>query len=398
MKRVFLGFLLILSGGAYLSGSNPYVNLPPNLIVYPLTEKAQVFKGNGEYHLAYELLLNNFSAHELHLSALTLKGKDFQKQFDAAALEKMFALAGSVLTQKHEPDLKPSQSGIIFIFLTFKTEQEIPPSIVPAFQVQHDQKTETLYGKPVQIDFTPPLTLSLPLEGDHWWTPNAASNDSNHRRALLVLNGQLCLAQRFAVDWIQFDAEGRWFQGDPKVNSNYVCYGKPIHAASDGVVVRIQDGVPENVAGSPSQIPFTLETVMGNYACIKINENAYAFYAHCIPGSLRVKEGQIVKKGDVLALIGNSGSSTAPHLHFHVADKPEVLIETGRIYPPFASGVPFAFESFILQDYSVTKWDEDSPDVIQYGSQRVVHDESIMTNNLISAPSLPTLPGQRSEK
>lgn len=42
--------------------------------------------------------------------------------------------------------------------------------------------------------------------------------------------------------------------------------------------------------------------------------------AHFQKGSLKVKEGDQVKAGDLLGSVGNSGNSSEPHIHFHVAD------------------------------------------------------------------------------
>src|SRR5207244_4161357 len=62
----------------------------------------------------------------------------------------------------------------------------------------------------------------------------------------------------------------------------------------------------------------------------------YALYAHVQPGSLRVKVGDRVQRGQVVALLGNSGNSTEPHVHFQVADAPNFLA---------SEGVPYALES-----------------------------------------------------
>jgi murein DD-endopeptidase MepM/ murein hydrolase activator NlpD len=192
------------------------------------------------------------------------------------------------------------------------------------------------------------------------------------------------IAQRFAVDWIQFDADGRWYHGDAKLNISYVGYGQPAVAVADGEIVSAKDGVPENVPGQTSTIPFTLETVMGNSVILKINDTTYALYAHFIPGSVRVGVGDGVKKGDVLGLIGNSGNSTAPHLHFHLSQRPKMIQETQQLFPLFANGIPFALDTFILQKYSVVKSVDDLPEHILFGEQKGVQAESIMTNDLIS--------------
>jgi len=86
-------------------------------------------------------------------------------------------------------------------------------------------------------------------------------------------------------------------------------------------------------------VPITLETVGGNHVILDIGRGLYAFYAHLQPGSLRVNVGDRVKRGQVLGLVGNSGNSTEPHLHFHISDANS---------PLGSEGVPYAFDSFEL--------------------------------------------------
>jgi len=81
----------------------------------------------------------------------------------------------------------------------------------------------------------------------------------------------------------------------------------------------------------------TLETAAGNHVILSLRNGHYAFYAHLQPGSIRIKPGDRVRRGQVLGLLGNSGNSNAPHLHFHISN--------GDSW--FASeGVPFLFDSF----------------------------------------------------
>jgi len=84
-------------------------------------------------------------------------------------------------------------------------------------------------------------------------------------------------------------------------------------------------------------VPITLITVGGNHVALDIGGGKYALYAHVQPGSLRVKVGDHVKRGQVLALLGNSGNSTEPHVHFQIADGPTFLS---------SEGLPYAMESF----------------------------------------------------
>jgi murein DD-endopeptidase len=87
-------------------------------------------------------------------------------------------------------------------------------------------------------------------------------------------------------------------------------------------------------------VPITLETVGGNYVILDLGQGRYAFYAHLQPGSLRVKAGDKVRRGQVIGLVGNSGNSTEPHLHFHISDANS---------PLGSDGLPYLLTAFEVQ-------------------------------------------------
>ena len=118
---------------------------------------------------------------------------------------------------------------------------------------------------------------------------------------------------------------------------------------ADGVVAATHDGVPDNVPLNWASYPITFETVAGNYAVIDLGDGRSADYAHMIPGTLKVKQGDRVRRGDVVGLLGNSGNSTAPHLHFHLTDRPS-FIE--------ANGIPYLFERLRIQKARFVTLDE----------------------------------------
>ncbi|HNR78571.1 MAG TPA: M23 family metallopeptidase, partial [Parvularculaceae bacterium] len=69
--------------------------------------------------------------------------------------------------------------------------------------------------------------------------------------------------------------------------------------------------------------------VGGSQVMIDHGNGEYSFYAHLKPGSMRVKEGDTVETGAQLGLLGSSGNSTEPHLHFQVCDAPDPLLCAG---------------------------------------------------------------------
>ncbi len=123
--------------------------------------------------------------------------------------------------------------------------------------------------------------------------------------------------QRHAVDWLIMDEAGKTHSGDPKRLQSYYAYGKPALAVAAGKVVMVVDGVPEQAPGKKDAYNIT-----GNQVAIELAPSEIAFYAHLQPGSIRVKVGELVAAGQVVGLIGNSGNTSEPHLHFQISTQP----------------------------------------------------------------------------
>jgi murein DD-endopeptidase len=235
-------------------------------------------------------------------------------------------------------------SVVVFLWVTTEAESPEIKTLRHRIKFKGDEKAEggaaerVLLGPEISVRSEKPIAVGPPLKGSGWLAGNGPSNISGHRRALIPIGGRAVIAQRFAIDWVQLHDEGLSRKGDMKDNKNYRCYGAEILAVADGVVADIKDGIPENVPGLNSRaVEITPETVGGNYVILDLGGGKYAFYAHLQPGSLRVKTGDRVSRGQVLGLVGNSGNSTEPHLHFHISDG---VANLG------SEGLPFVHESF----------------------------------------------------
>jgi hypothetical protein len=193
-------------------------------------------------------------------------------------------------------------------------------------------RTQQLDGAVVPVTAVA-VVIGPPLRGGTWLAANGPSNESGHRRALIPIAGTPAIAQRFAIDWVRLQDDNKTFSGDQLKNESYLAEGNDAIAVANGTVVAVKDSIPENVPGINSRaVPITLETVGGNHVIIDIGGGYYAFYAHLKPGSLRVKKGDQVKRGQVVGLVGNTGNSTEPHLHFHVSDSNSPLGSEGVPY------------------------------------------------------------------
>lgn len=190
-----------------------------------------------------------------------------------------------------------------------------------------------------------PIVIGPPVRGGSW-VARWIGPTSFHRRGLMAVDGNAKISQRFAIDWNRFAADGREWRGEGKENADYSVYGQDVVAVADAVVARVIDAIPENVPGSMNPaVTVGVETAAGNCVSLRLADGSYATYGHLQAG-IRVKEGQRVRRGDVLGHIGNSGNATGPHLHFHISTGP--MLE--------GEGLPYAIDSF-----QVVGMEDDNP-------------------------------------
>ena len=152
------------------------------------------------------------------------------------------------------------------------------------------------------MSYTPKLRYAL---GDPRMLPK------NNPYPLPWLGGPFRLTQGANGKYSHFTPKGRYAL-DIAMPS-----GTPIVAARGGVVVKIenhQSGRGDN----PS----------GNFVRILHDDGTMGVYLHLTRNSVAVREGQRVALGDKLALSGNTGNSTGPHLHFVVQRNVGMALES----------------------------------------------------------------------
>ncbi len=315
----------------------------------------------GASHLVWELHLTNFGNSAIPLRVIEiLDARDdadrsalarFERSELNAMLRPIATAADVDRAREGAADLRvvgPGQRSIAFLWL--RLDQGVdPPERLRHRILIRDQWINVPAVTVLTADFAP---LAAPLRGRNWLAVNGPGNSSVHRRGVFAVEGRARIAQRFAADWVMVDNQGRTLVGDPDDNSSYLAYGEAVYAVADATVVAVRDDIPENVPGLTSRaVPVTLDTLAGNYVVLDVHDGRFVFYAHLQPGSIPVLAGDTVAAGQLIGRVGNSGNSTEPHLHFHVADGPTLASE----------GLPYTFQRFelIRRDTSVeTRRDE----------------------------------------
>ena len=179
------------------------------------------------------------------------------------------------------------------------------------------------------------VAIGPPLRGGPW-RAQGFTNTAPHRRAMFGYGGDATVNARFAIDYVKLGEDDRPFTGDRTRNENHHAYGQEAIAVGDGLVVATSDALPDNTPFSGAPGPPDLDTILGNHIILEIGPRLYAIYAHLKPASLRVAKGQRVTRGQVIGLVGNSGNSGLPHLHFQLSEGPNVTSE----------GLPYTHDTF----------------------------------------------------
>jgi len=131
-------------------------------------------------------------------------------------------------------------------------------------------------------------------------------------------------AQKNAFDLLITDEKGNSYKTIGQTNDDYYVFGKEIIAPAAGEVVLVVEGIKDNTPGEMNPI-----YVPGNTVIIKTANDEYLFFAHFKQHSIKVKQGQQVKQGELLGFCGNSGNSSEPHLHFQIQNVENMNKATG---------------------------------------------------------------------
>jgi hypothetical protein len=354
-------------------------HLPLSKMVFPsafTSIEPTVVRIDGHEALCYELYIVNMNSSPVELSRVeVLNGA--QDLLDQSGAPLVAALKHTTKTPPAagtEGEIAPGEQIVFYAWVDLPHGSKAPTEIHHALTLRLKDGTDTLRIVTQPIAVKPAtLVIQSPLRGSNWLAGNGPGNTSGHRRGIIPLDGAARVPQRFAIDWVQVNKDGKTFTGDEKKNESYICYGQKVHAVANGVVTEVKDGIPQNVPGIDSRaVPINLETVGGNHVILDIGNGMYAFYAHLQPGSLRVKVGDHVKAGQLLALLGNSGNSTEPHLHFHLID---------RSSPLGGEGLPFAYPSYSLLGKG--SLDGDVAKMNWLPSKQVVHGEIPAENQIV---------------
>jgi Peptidase family M23 len=311
-------------------------------------------------HLVYEITMVNTANTRVRLDRLVVRdvrrNRSIESWTGAAIKSFMFGIdaGGPSPTRTLEPD----QLGVLLLDVRLRSGEKTPKRLGHRFELSllrdgGQRNRVTMTGAATGVKRSAPITASPPLVTDNLGVFGCCAAPFAHRLALLGFGNRIVVAQRYAIDFVQLDDDLNTFAGDPTLNESYYIYGEQVIAVAAGEVVATRNDMAENTPpGAPPDVP--LNDLAGNFVVQEVGPSRFALYAHLQPGSVAVEPGDVVQPGQVIGLVGNTGNSTEPHLHFHVMNGP------GGASTLEADGRPYVFDSFNL-DWVITGLDENPP-------------------------------------
>lgn len=204
-------------------------------------------------------------------------------------------------------------------------------------------------------------SISLPVMGE-WSISQAHQGEHTHK-------GEWAQAWDFVIT----DQSGQQFSGKGDYPTEYYCFDKNVIAPADGTIEEIVGYLDDNIIGDTD-----IANNWGNTIVIKHNQYLYTQLSHLKKDSVRVKVGQTVQKGEVIAKVGNSGRSPYPHLHFQVQQTPYIGSKT--LWHPLSAYVASENNHFVFYENGIPKV-----------NQKI----SSIKNNPLLSKAFHWVPGQR---
>jgi hypothetical protein len=326
--------LAVIAGRALPAQSRPPI--VPSVDLRVLTSPVTVVQG-GRRQLVYELQVTNFQPVDVELVDVRVvaAGRSPIAAYRAQDLASRIVRPGLPHSHATPRLLGPGLAAVVNFWIPLP-DGASPASVSHVIEVRvarQPPQTVTIEGGAAEVSTQLAVTLGPPLEGGPWVAIYDPLLKGGHRTAIYAVDGRARIPGRFAIDWVRLPPDGVMPPAPAGRPDDRNGFGANVLAVADATVAATVD---DTVDQTPPPIP--PERASGNYVSLDLGAGRFAFYEHLKQGSVVVRAGDRVKRGQVIAQLGSSGSSsTGPHLHFHVADANSLL---------GAEGAPFVFERF----------------------------------------------------
>jgi hypothetical protein len=335
-------------------------------------------------HLVYEVRLDNPNDARVTLDRLEIvdEGGRVLKSLGPKAIGLVtFGLGPSGFFPTRV--LEPQGFAVVLVDLRMRPDVAMPQTLAHRFEVTLDPNgsatTETVTIAETDVSTQELTVFGPPLSGKDLAVFGCCSRPFGHRLAMGI-GEEITVAQRHAIDFVRMSRGLSTFSGNGRTNKSYYIFGDPVFSMAAGEVVAARDGVAENLPGESPSDPGP--NGGGNFAEVDVGGGVHVVYAHLREGSVAVEVGDIVTRGQMLGRVGNTGSSSEPHLHIHVMDGP------GGESGSDSDGLPYVFDSFQHQARITGLLGNRGQDRSPAPPPRTRDDQSPLIGDIISFPSL----------
>jgi len=314
-------------GGAGPSGGTVYHSFDMQVPRAPVPAAV-----DGRATLLSELHVTNFAAEPLEIDRVEVLDASVGRVIVSLGADDL--ARGMVVVPADDPTtdrmIGPGRLAIVYLSVSHEAGQ-LPGALRHRiiYSPARSEATRAVTGAdPAVAGYSEPI-LGAPLRGGPWTAVYDPNLTRGHRRVFYAVDGAARLPSRYAIDWMPALGFDPRTAGASGVASDGL--GADVLAVADGVVVTAKDGFPDRRQHDKAT---DLEAETGNMIVLDLGRGRFASYQHLSLGLL-VKEGDRVRRGQVIGRLGASGFALSPHLHLSVSTAAAPLSGEGL---PFRMG------------------------------------------------------------
>jgi hypothetical protein len=297
----------------------------PDIVYIERSESGQL--------LNFDFLLENRTTNRLVLSSITVSVFDERDRLTRREFVNEYSRASLEILPRRLVEAATS----ILVFNPFHSFPRTVPlkrlHYVFAFRTEDGRARyrSDIVVSPVAYETNTQLTLPVKGRVLVW---DGHDYQSHHRRFDYTRRpfpqlGYKTNSNRYAYDFVVVNEQGlmhpaepsagdEWYPGKSDRNEVYYGFGVAIYAAGNGRVAAIHDGEPDNRSFNQAERATRDTAGFGNYVIVDHLNGECSLFAHLKQGSVRVKIGQQVRRGEIIGQMGSSGDSLFPHLHYEL--------------------------------------------------------------------------------
>jgi len=220
----------------------------------------------------------------------------------------------------------PAGTGLAIRSLHFMLHGYEPLTMVEVTVVGKVESSEQSIQSLLQIPVVYPdakTDLHFPLQGT-WWAIQAADWSDQHKQEVF--------SQTYALDFVKLGADNQFFRNGGMQLEDHYSWQQPVYATAGGKVAHVCYDMPDLPPGAmpdPRMFRDDPRRLLGNAVAISHGNGEFSYFAHLQQASIQVHEGDLIRRGTLIGLVGNSGRSPGPHLHFQLMEGPNLFIDQG---------------------------------------------------------------------